>query len=165
MNKKNNNINVINNQMPEEEYMENVKKMFESEVTCCGVGFKNSIKLKFKDNEKLLGDNRRKNFKLFVLDENDVVIYEIILKKWVNYEDIPSGTPIADIKRLFFLNSKNYPNNKPFELSMRYNQLNGRKKIKLKVSYGNDLYTYVKYNDSDIIDLEKLETEENNKWR
>ena len=145
-----------NNKLSDPEYSKYVDEMFKNRVACSSVGFKNSIKLIFNENNKLLNDERRKNFKIFILDENDNNIEETILKKWINNEEIHSGTAISSIKKLFLLNSDKYDNNKPFELSMYFNLLERHTKIKIKITFDN-LSTYAIFNNSEVIDLTKLE--------
>ncbi len=149
------NFNVGKAKLSDDEYKNCVQNMFEEGIICTPGAFGNTIKVIFPENEQLLDDGRRKNFKISVVDANDNNIEETIFKKWVDGEEINSGTSISEIKKLFMVNSSLYPNNKPFEFSMRYNKASKYDKIKIKITY-NELSTYVSFENSDIINLNEL---------
>lgn len=152
-------VNVSKYKTSDEEYFQLVKKMLDENVICTNVnGFKNSIKFIFKATDKImLGDDRRKKLIIRIYDKDDKEIRDkVILKTWVKGENISSGSSIVSIKKLFFVDSKAYTNNKPFEFSVRFNLLEEYNKVKIEISYDNKISTFVQFKGSEIIDLAEL---------
>ena len=160
----NNNIKnkntVENNDISEEEFINRFKEVLNNGISIEKVGnFKNSIKFKFKVDEKLLNSPFRKNIKIQYFNEKDELVDDSLLLKWINKEQIKNGTYLCDIKKGFLFNHPYYKVDdisKLFEISMFINTKAINDKVKIKISYNNNIYTYIKYKDSDILDLNKF---------
>ena len=142
---------------------EDIFKSIIDKCTCTAVrGFKNSIKLIFPTNDELLKGNFKSRLKIFIYDENGDEIKDNVLYKWLLNEDnekifIKNGMDLCDIKRGFLSKYKNSEyKSDPFSISMRVVEDNKYKKIKIKILFSDELSFFVKNDDSDIIDLEKM---------
>ena len=155
----------------DEEYKEIFQKIV-GKVGCFAVtNNKNAIKIKFPEETEMLKGDFKSKLVLFIYDENGNIINENVLYKWLPDKNnknvyITNGTELVNIKRGFLSSFKNSEyKNDPYSISMRVDD-SKYKKIKIKIYFSDELNFFVKYNDSEIIDLKDfcgskiVETEE-----
>ena len=160
-NNENNNIDKknTNDKLTEEQFKEKLKVVFSKGISCAKVGnFKNSLKLKFNVDEDLIGESYRNNIKIQYFDEKDNLLDECIFCKWKPEMDIPNNSKLTFIKSGFLYMFPQYPveTYKLFEISMHINKNIKNNVIKIKISYNDEFSEFVKFNGSDIINLENF---------
>ena len=157
----NNKKNIIEkDNLTEEEFINRFKDILDKGIKIEKVGnFKNSIKFKFSVDDKILNESYRKNIKIQYYNEKDEPIEDCLFLKWVDKEEIKNGTALNNIKKGFLFDHPHYrvdDISKLFEISMFINKKAINKKVKVKISYNDKVYAYIKYKNSDILDLESM---------
>lgn len=145
-----------NDKLTEDEFKNKFKQLIAKGITCEKVGnFKNSFKIKFNVDEDLIGETYRKNIKIQYFDKDGNKIDEALFHKWKSDVEIKNNMSLSDIKAGFLYKFPQYdvPVDKIFEISMFINKNLSNKLVKIKISYNDDFGEFVKFNNSDIIDL------------
>lgn len=145
-----------NDKLTEDEFKNKFKQLIAKGITCERVGkFKNSFKIIFNVDEDLIGESYRKNIKIQYFDKDGNKIDEALFHKWTSDVEIKNNISLSDIKAGFLYKFPQYnvPVNKLFEISMFINKNLSNKLVKVKISYNDDFGEFVKFNNSDIIDL------------
>ena len=152
----NNFNNSSNNKLTEAQFKDKFKRLISEGISCEKVGnFKNSLKIKFNINEDLIGESYRNNIKIQYFDEKDNLLTESLLLKWKSSDEIKNNSKLSDIKNGFLFRFPQYPVEtiKLFEISMFINKNIKNKKVKIKITYNDEFGEFVKYNNSEILDL------------
>ena len=145
-----------NDKLTEDEFKNKFKELIAKGITCEKVGkFKNSFKIVFNVDNSLIGESYRNNIKIQYFDEKDNLLTESLFHKWKSDVEIKNNMRLSDIKAGFLYKFPQYdvPVDKLFEISMFINKNIKNKKVKIKISYNDDFGEFVKFNNSEIIDL------------